>query len=311
MLGPLFFLIYINDLPGIINHISLPTLFADDTNIICVHHNPILFNKKIEEILWKINKWFQANSLILNINKTKFIQFSTKLTLGTIIGIDYEFNHIVNSQSTSFLGLILDKTLSWQLHTDKICTKLKSACYVLRILKQTLTMTNLKMIYFSYIHSVITYGIIFWGSSTGSQDVFKLQKRAIRILTNSHSRTSCRDLFKRLEILPLQSQYIFSLVMFVAKNINDFNTNSNIHSINTRHKSNLYPPLLRLTKCQKGVYYSGIRVYNYLPLKIKELSGNLKQFKNSVKKFLLYGSFYTMEEFLDWTSINDLQVLYR
>jgi hypothetical protein len=94
VLGPLFFLIYINDLPGMINEILSPTLFADDTNIICVHHNPNLFNEKIEEMLLKINKWFQANSLILNLNKTKFIQFSTKINFGTSVCTDFEHNHI-------------------------------------------------------------------------------------------------------------------------------------------------------------------------------------------------------------------------
>jgi hypothetical protein len=78
-------------------------------------------------------------------------------------------------------------------------------------------------------------------------------------------------------------------------NTDNFTTNSDIHSINTRHKSSLYPPLLRLTKYQKGVYYTGVKIYNCLPLKIKELSGKLKHFKTSVKKFLLQGSFYTME----------------
>jgi hypothetical protein len=136
------------------------------------------------------------------------------------------------------------------------------------------------MIYFSYIHSIITYGIIFWDNSTGTDEVFKLQKRAIRIITNSNSRTSCHDLFKEL---PFQSQYIFSLAVYVAKNIDDFTTNSDIHSINTRHKSNLYPPLLRLTKYQKGVYYTGINIYNCMPLKIKELSGNINHFKKVLK----------------------------
>jgi hypothetical protein len=94
-------------------------------------------------------------------------------------------------------------------------------------------MNNLKTIYYSYIHSIITYGIIFLGNSAGSDEVIKLQKRAIRLITNSYSRTSCRDLFKELIILPLQSQYILSLAMYVAKNIDDFTTNSDIHSINT------------------------------------------------------------------------------
>jgi len=112
-------------------------------------------------------------------------------------------------------------------------------------------------------------------------------KRAIRIITNSHSSTSCRNLFKELSILPLQSQYILSLAVYVSKNIKDFTTNSDIHSINTRYKSNLYPPLLRLTKYQKGVYYTGIKIYNCLPPKIRELTSKIIQFKKVLKKFLL------------------------
>jgi hypothetical protein len=168
----------------------------------------------------------------------------------------------------------------------------------------------LKTIYFSYIHSIITYGIIFWGNSTGSDEVFKLKRRANRIITNSHSSTSCCILFKELNILPVQSHYVLSLAVYVAKNINDFTTNSDNHAINTRHKSSLYPPLLRLTKYQKRAYYTGIKIFNCLPLTIKELSGNIKHFKKSLKKFLLQGSFYTVEEFLDSSSINDLYTLY-
>jgi hypothetical protein len=146
VLSPLFFLIYINDSPGTINQISSPTLFADDTNIICVHNNQNSSKEKIEEILLKIRKWFQANSLILNLNETKFIQFCTKFNLGTSVCIDYELNHIENSQSTSFLGFTLDRTLSWQLHIHKICAKLKSACYIVRTLKPNLSVNNQQQI---------------------------------------------------------------------------------------------------------------------------------------------------------------------
>ena len=127
---------------------------------------------------------------------------------------------------------------------------------------------------------------------------------------NSHSWTLCRELFKELNILPLQLQYILSLSVFVVKNIDDFTIISDIHSINTCHKSILHPPLLRLTEYQKGVYYAGIKIYKCLPLKIKKLSGNINHFKKEFKKFLLQASFYTVDEFLDWTSINDLYTLY-
>ena len=100
----------------------------------------------------------------------------------------------------------------------------------------------MKLIYFSYFHSVMTYGIILGGNSADRDSVFKLQKRTIRIITNSSNRTSCRGLFKKLGILPLQSQYILSLVLFVIKNMKLITPNSDIHTKNTRNKSNLYIP---------------------------------------------------------------------
>ena len=98
--------------------------------------------------------------------------------------------------------------------------------------------------------------------------------------------------------------------MYVVKNREDFTSISDIHSMNTQYKSNLHPPLLRLTKSQKGVCYAGITMYNNLPLKIRELSDKIKDFKRSLKKFLLHGSFYTTEAYLDWTSKHDLNTMY-
>jgi hypothetical protein len=74
-----------------------------------------------------------------------------------------------------------------------------------------LSLEILKMVYFSYVNSLLTYGIIFWGNSTHSKVIFKIQKGIIRIMTNSASRESCRALFKALDVLPLQSQYIYSI----------------------------------------------------------------------------------------------------
>ena len=131
----------------------------------------------------------------------------------------------------------------------------------------------LKMIYYSYVHSIITYGLIFGGSLPHSTDIFKIQKRMFRIMTKSRSRDSCRQLFKRLEILHLRSQYIFSvLLLFVVKNKNLYTTNQEIHNITTRSNTNLHPPVCNLTVFQKGAYHSGMKLLNHLPLKIKSLS---------------------------------------
>jgi hypothetical protein len=110
--------------------------------------------------------------------------------------------------------------------------KLSKACYVLRCIKPFMSQDALKSIYYSFFHSLISYGIIFWGKSSYSSHIFRLQKKAVRIITGSRTRDSCRELFKHLRILPLQSQYILFLLPFVVDNKNLFHVNSEIHSIN-------------------------------------------------------------------------------
>jgi hypothetical protein len=115
------------------------------------------------------------------------------------------------------------------------------------------------------------------------------------------NRDSCRKIFKQLKILPFNCQYIFSILLFVIKNNGIFPTNNEIHSISTRKDIVTtcipHPPQLNLTKAQKGVYFSGIKVYNSLPQSIKQLSKDAKIFKVTLKKFLLIHSFYSLEEY--------------
>jgi len=151
------------------------------------------------------------------------------------------------------------------------------------------------MIHFSSVHSIISYSIIFLGNSGHSNTIFKLQKKVIRIMMNAGIRQSCRELFRELNILPLHSQYILSALHFVVKHINMFKLNSTIHSIKTRHCSDLHLPSVHFSKVQKCVYYSGIHVFNYLPA---------RKFKTALKGFLLEGSFYTHQEYFDWELIN-------
>ena len=125
------------------------------------------------------------------------------------------------------------------------------------------------MIYHSLFHAVVTYGIIFLGNSSHSIQVFRMQKKAIGIIMGSGNRESCRNLFKELNILPLMSQYILSLLTFVSNNREQYFANSEIHNMNTRHTFNLHLPRAHLNIYQKGVYYSGIKIFSSLPWDIK------------------------------------------
>jgi hypothetical protein len=142
----------------------------------------------------------------------------------------------------------------------------------------------------------MSYGIIFWGNSYPSNSIFKIQKRIIRIITNAGSRDSCRQLFKQLQILSLPSQYIFSLLGFVNKNTGLFQSNSEIHDLNT-HFNNLYLPSKNLTLVQKGVLYFGSKIYDHLLSNIKVLSNDTKLFKSTLKGYLIEHTFFSLDEF--------------
>ena len=124
----------------------------------------------------------------------------------------------------------------------------------------------------------------------------------IRIITNESKRDSCRQLFKQLQILTFPSQYIFSLLVFVAKHRDLFLSNSNIHNISTCYNDNLHLPTTNLTLVQKGVLYSGSEIYNNLPPHMKDHSEDLKYFKSKLKSFLIEHTLYSLEEFYQVTS---------
>jgi len=241
--------------------------------------------------------WFRNNLLTLNCDKTHFLRFSSTHKNEMQQQIFTSNSLIININSTRFLGLKIDGTLSWREHVAELTPKLNKACYVIRTLMFLRSSEILRMVYFSYFHSIMSYGIVFWGNSHSSTNVFKIQKRIIRIMTKSNKRDTCRPLFKRLRILPLPSQYIFSLLFFVITNKKLFLLNSQIHSTHTHHSDNFHLPQTGLTLVQKFVAYSGCKIYNHLPLHIKNISNNVHLFKPILKKLLLQYVFYSVDEY--------------
>src|SRR5215510_15822409 len=116
-------------------------------------------------------------------------------------------------------------------------------------------------------------------------------------MMGSRSRDSSRKLFTKLEIRPLPSLYIFSLLRFVIKNKEFFSPNKEFHNYGTRQYTDLHYPSACLKKFQTGVHYMGVKLYNSLPSYTKAEINNTKSFELLLKKFLFENSFYSLEEF--------------
>ncbi|PNF17558.1 hypothetical protein B7P43_G15556, partial [Cryptotermes secundus] len=299
ILGPLLFLLYINDLSKTINNKSKPILYADDTSIIFKNSKFENFKNDINIVFEALNRWFEANLLSLNFDKTHYISFTTKNNHQIDLDISYANKLICKVLDTKFLGIHVDSTLSWKIHIEQIIPKLNAACYAMRSIKPFMSQETLKMVYHAYFHSIMNYGLIFWGNSSHSVIIFKIQKNIIRIITGCRSRDSCRELFKKLKILPLQSQYILSLLLFVVYNKDKFKLNSDVYNMNTRQKYNFHLPSSTLSVYQKGVYFTGIKVFNNLPQSIKNLGNDTKKFKSELKNYLHAHSFYSLDEYFN------------
>jgi hypothetical protein len=182
VLGPLLFIIYINDLPLYINKLAKVFLFFDDTSILVTGTNHAELEQKIMATLPLMVEWFSANKLALNISKTNVLRFALKQSLNSlaVTSGNLSLNEI---PVTKFLGLQIDKSLDWKIHVGYILPKLSTAIFAIRTLSYFRSKQILWMVYISYFHSILKYGIILWGNSTNSVRVFKLQKKVIRIMS--------------------------------------------------------------------------------------------------------------------------------
>jgi hypothetical protein len=126
--------------------------------------------------------------------------------------------------------------------------------------------------------------------------VFIFQKKIIKIMAGVKGRVSCRELFKKFDILALVTEFLLSLLSFIVGNMWKFQTNSDIHNTNTRHKHDLHHRSANLTSYQKHAYYAGIKLFSTLPDIIKSFHHDIQVFKPALKDCLLSHS-YSVEEF--------------
>ena len=178
ILGPLLFIIYINDFPKSSNVLSF-ILFADDSNLFFSHSNPHTLVDVMNIELNKIMQWLRANRLSLNLQKTNVMLFSNTLDK---LPHDIIFENEVIKQvySVRFLGVTVDSKLSWKQHIDCICRTISSNIGVINKVKFCFPVKKLLMLYSTLILPYLTYGIIVWGNthSTYLDRLFLLQKKS-------------------------------------------------------------------------------------------------------------------------------------
>ena len=149
--------------------------------------------------------------------------------------------------------------------------------------------------YYSLIYSNLKYGIIFWGSAANFIELFRFQKKCIRIIMNAKPRESCRQFFINLKLLTLPSLYIYETCCLVKSNWSFFQNHLTTHNYNTRNKNDLYVPFEQTSIAFKGTVNQAIKLYNSLPSNLKSLSHN---FNTNLKTYLLEKCYYSVSDFI-------------
>ena len=203
VLGPILFLLYVNDLPNVSKFET--TLFADDTNLHMSHHNIQFLQQEVYQEINNVNKWLKQNKLILNYKKSNFMMIGNAMQNSTTFEVIVNHNNIPLTNSVKYLGVILDNKLTWQPHIEQISVKLSRACGMIFKLRHYVPLSTLKLIYYSMFHSVLQYSVINWGRASKHllYKIKTLQNRFLRASLFRPSRFSINALYFEFGVLKL------------------------------------------------------------------------------------------------------------
>ena len=265
VLGPLLFLIYINDI-------------ENDTAILYSDKSPKRIQKRLNIDLKLLLKWLKSNRISLNVKKTEAVLFKTlnkKLNFNLKIKLDGK--RLSLSPSAKYLGTFIDENLSLSKHQEYISNKLRRSNGILSTLRNFLPMNILRSMYFAIFHSHLEYAIEIWGLNISKHSrIYKLQKSAVRIMTFSDQRTHSPPIFQMLDIPPLPLFIISKNIQLVHQTLNNnvpeavqdiLDLRYTTNPFGTRSESNklLSKPLVRTTKFGiKSIKYQAVVNWNAL-----------------------------------------------
>ena len=219
ILGPLLFLIYINDL-SLISSKFYQIMYADDSSFFLSGPSPDALILSANTELTKVYQWLIQNKLSLNIKKSKYMFFyKSRLKYEVTSQLQINNHTIERVRQFKFLGYQLDEKLSWNSHISMISSKVAKHIGLLLKLRKVLDSNTLRNLYFSIIHPYFSNGLHVWGNTNIAylQQAIKLQKKAIRVINNSHPKEHTIPLFKKYNILPLTCQYELNTSLFMFK----------------------------------------------------------------------------------------------
>lgn len=304
VLGPIFFLLFLNDVErlGLRGKVFI---YADDTAIFYPSKNVTESCENIQHDLNVLDDYFGNNLLVMNLSKTKIMHFQdpktvteshTPVILG---GVSVEL-----VKQFKYLGLVLDSYLKWGPHSESICKKISPAVATLYKLKKILPTHAKKKIYHSLIHSRISYMSQVWGAAAGEHvnRVQIMQNRALKQIYNLPHLTESKSLYLiyAKNVLPVKGVHVFNTLKYVQETLHrSIRSNlSFLHVINdrTRPRYDLAMPKFSTSRGEKRLTVLGVKYFNELPVNLK-MTTNLKSFLKELKSH--FGTTECIERFLD------------
>ena len=304
VLGPLLFLLYINDLPNISKKLKF-YLFADDTNIFYQSKDLDSLQSTVNKELKKLSLWLNANRLALNISKTNFVIFAAKNKPLKNVTLLLNNKAFAQKDHVKYLGILIDSQLTFQAHTNSVSKKIARVTGMMYRIRKFVNDKTLRTIYNSLIYPFILYGVPIWGNADELhiEPIHKIQKKAVRIISNkvgfianTFAREHSAPLFKELKLLNIYDIYKVEALKFVYDSLHKNNPPqfhtfysypTNQTSTAANRESNLNTPQVRTsTYGLKSLKYTGVMLWNGLSAILRNLPSK-KCFGKAVKKQFL------------------------
>ena len=286
VLGPILFLIYINDLP-----LSTPQfkfiLFADDTTVLCSDDNMSVLHETMNSNLEHVSSWAIKNRLTINTEKTQGILFTNRQLDLNAAPISLEGDTINMKPECKFLGVTIDNNITFGAHVKHVLSKVSKSAGILYKIRTLLTPEARLSYYYAFIFPHLSYNLLVWGGTFDylTKLLYLIQKKVIRCVDGAGYYDHSSPLFKKYAVLKFSDLYTFVLCVHTFKSLKSGKYKKN-HNVNTRTRNHAHVSRHRLTMCQKSVSFSGPTLYNRLPDRIR-LIEDVKKFKSQPKIYLI------------------------